>query len=142
MTFFARLLASRFAGPLMIALAVAAIASSLFSWIQTSRLDAAVELAESRQREIVGLAQRIASDQMLIAQRDSLIDKQNAGVRAIQAQRAEDRTVYIRQYAAADERARDNDQRAAQIMALPNEQLDELAQCRASKILLEQELTQ
>lgn len=73
---------------------------------------------------------------------DLLIARQNDGIRALAAQRGEDREVYIRNYAAADERARNRDARAASILALPNEQIDELAQCRASRLLLEQELVE
>jgi uncharacterized protein HemX len=142
MKFLGRLLASRFAGPLMLLLAALSAAGGVFGYIQTQRLETARTLAESRQQTINGLQDRVRSDAQLIAQRDALIDRQNAGIQAIQSQRQEDRVVYLQGYARADERAARHDDRAEQIMALPNEQLDELASCRASKILLEQELTQ
>jgi len=104
--------------------------------------DAARALAESRQQTIAQLEERVRSDARLIAQRDELIAKQNAGIDALAAAAQQNREVYIRQYAAADQRAQRHDDRAAQLMALPDEHLDELAQCRASRILLEEELTQ
>lgn len=121
---------------------LAVVALVVLAKVALHQRDEARKLAESRQQTITQLEGRIRSDADLIKQRDTLIAAQNAGIEAISKQRQEDRVVYLRQYAAADERARDHDDRAAQIMALPNDQIDELAQCRASRILLEQELTQ
>jgi len=84
----------------------------------------------------------IGSQRTLLADRDALIASQNAGIEALAQAASADREVYIRQYEAASTHATRHDDRAAQIMALPNDQLDELAQCRASRILLEEELTQ
>lgn len=108
--------------------------------IQTYRANTAEALAESRLETINGLNDRVRSDAALIDARDGLIKEQNAGIAALSAQRQETREVYIRQFAAADERASANDRRAEQIMALPADHLDELASCRASRILLEGEL--
>lgn len=137
----AKFLASRLAGHLVVGLGAATIATGAFAGLQTYRLGNAQELAASRAETIDTLEDRVRSDAGLIQQRDLLIQQQNASIAAISAQRQEDRTVYLQGYARADERARDNDERAQQIMALPNEQLDELASCRASRILLEDELT-
>jgi len=121
---------------------LAVVALVVLAKVALHQRDEARKLAESRQQTITQLEGRIRSDADLIKQRDTLIAAQNAGIEAISKQRAEDRVIYLKQYAAADERARDHDDRAAQIMALPNDQIDELAQCRASRTLLEQELTQ
>ena len=123
-------------------LVLALVATLGLSRIVVAQRDSARALAETRQKAIDGLNLRVRNDRILINQRDALIGAQNAGIEAISKQRAEDRVIYLRNFAAADERAKDNDNRAAQIMDLPTAAVDELAQCRASRILLEEELTQ
>lgn len=88
------------------------------------------------------MASALESQRALLDSRDALIARQNAGIKAITEQRAADREAYVRNFAAASERARDHDDRAAQILAMPVEQLDELAQCRAAKALIQQEIVQ
>jgi len=136
-----KFLASRIAGPFVVGLGALTLATGAFAGLQTYRLGNTQELSEARGKAVETLEARVRMDASLMAQRDALIEAQNDGILAISAQRQEDRVVYLQGYARADERARDHDTRAQQIMALPSAQLDELASCRASKILLEEELT-
>lgn len=138
----AKFLASRFAGPVIVALLAIAAAGAIYGYIQGGRADRATKLADTRQTTIETLQARVISDRGLIAQRDSLIATQNAGIAALAAQRGEDRIVYLQNYAKADERAKDNDARSAQLLADQRTFTDELAQCRASRLLLEEDLTQ
>lgn len=121
---------------LPLAVTALALAATLF-WANNlaSQRDAARALADSRAETAAHLTSQLKG-------RDALIAQQNAAVERIAKVRQEDRVIYLQNYAQADERASRHDDRAAQIMALPNEQLDELAQCRASRLLLEEELTE
>lgn len=110
--------------------------------IALSQRDDARRLAEARQQAIEVLQQRVRSYAQLIAQRDALIDKQNAGIDALAKAARQNREIYARLYAAADQRAQRHDDRAAQILQLPDVYVDELAQCRAARVLLEQELVE
>jgi predicted phage tail protein len=138
----AKFLASRFAGPIVIALIAAVIASLGFGGIQSRRLSNCNEVSSARLQTIEALQQTIATQRSQLAQRDGLIAKQNAAVEAIQKARAEDREVYLRQYAAADQRAKSNDARARSLLSLTSTQADEIGQCREARQLLEQELVQ
>jgi uncharacterized protein HemX len=130
-----KLLASRFAGTIIYALMALAVAGGLYGFFQGRRANTAETLASSRQQTINGL-------NGLLQQRDTLIAAQNKGIEAISKVRAEDRVVYIKQYAAADQRAKGNDARADQLVSMQSNFTDELAQCRAARTLLEGELAQ
>lgn len=138
--FLTKFLAGRLGSWAFLGLLALAIGATVYGGIQSSRADTAETLAASRQQTITGLEQRVTADAGLIKQRDELIAQQNAGIAAISAQRQQTREIYIRQFAAADQAATSQDQRAREIMSLPNQQLDELASCRASRILLQDEL--
>lgn len=128
-----RILASRFAGTILIALAAALVAAGVFGFIQTKRLDGATTLAESRAETIKGQA-------ALIVQRDTLIAAQNDGIEKLAAAATAGREVYLTTYAKADERARDHDDHATELLALQGKFTDELAECRAATALLKKEL--
>lgn len=128
---FAKIIASRWT-PIVIAIVAFMGLFGLYR-ITDNQLTAAQATVTAQKGQIGQL-------QVTLKTRDDLIAQQNAGILAISGQRAEDRVIYLKNYAAADERAKDDDARASAILALPNEHIDELAQCRASRALLEQEL--
>lgn len=130
---FAKIIASRWTPIVALALACAAFFGL---WQNAANNLAVAKVAVKAQTET------ISQLQSTVQGRDALIAQQNAGIIAISGQRAEDRVIYLKNYAAADERAKDDDDRASAILALPNQHIDELAQCRASRALLEQELVQ
>lgn len=128
-----RILASRFAGTLLIALAALTVAAGVYGYIQNGRADRATTLAESR-------LETVKSQSALIRQRDILIASQNDGIAKLAAAATAGREVYLTTYAKADERARDHDDHAAELLALQGRFTDELAECRAAKTLLKKEL--
>lgn len=135
----AKFLTSRLAGPILLAL-LGSLAAAL--GVTAYRLDQANALATSRGQTIASQELLIASQIGQLAVRENLIASQNAGIEAIRRQRAEDREVYLRQYAQADERAKSNDARAQQLLGLNRTFATEVEQCRAAHSLLIEELTQ
>jgi hypothetical protein len=134
-----KFLTSQFAGPILLALFGGLL---ITLGITAHNLGNAREKIDEQTLTISGQKLAIDLAKTQLAQRDTLIAKQNAAVDAISKVRAEDRTIYVKQYAAADERAKGDDDRGDQLLSLQSEFTDELAQCRASKLLLEQEVGQ
>nr|WP_294850056.1 hypothetical protein [uncultured Sphingomonas sp.] len=136
----ANFLASRFAGPIVMALAALALAGGIFGGVQTYRLGNAQDTITTQAELIQGKDQALALATSMIATRDGLIKSQNEGIEALKKVREEERAAYLKQYAAADERAKSNDARAKQLLGLSASNTDELTQCREARGLLLQEL--
>lgn len=104
--------------------------------VTTGLWRSASSLAEARQGTITALEQRVSDDAMKLAARDALIGRQNDAVAALRDRAEQNRKAYQLAYARADERAKDHDKRAAQLLALQSETEDELGQCRAARDLI------
>lgn len=123
-----------------IGLAVALAGASTFGWVQTTRLGAARETISARDETIGTLKVRIANDQVLIAQRDELIDKQNQAVLAISHAQSEQREAYEARLTAANRTAQGYRARATAILAQKTDAVDELERSRAALKLIEDTL--
>lgn len=124
---------ARFLGQYWPFLVIAALAG--FAFWQMDKASDAEALADSRQETIAGLRSDIKGFV-------GSIELQNAAIASLSERREEGRVIYLQDYARADTRAQSHDQRAAQLMALQSEFTDELAECRAAKTLLQQELVE
>lgn len=134
-----KLLSLRFAGPVVLGL-VGALLIAL--GIQSYRLGSANDTVSSQRLTISGQQLAIDLAKSQLAQRDALIAKQNAAVDALVAEATKNREAYLKQFAAADQRAKSNDARARQLLNLTTTATDELARCQAAARLLAEELTQ
>jgi ABC-type hemin transport system substrate-binding protein len=135
-------LTSRFAGPILLVLAALTLVGGGAFGVQTYRLHNSQNLVASQKQTIGSLNSRILEKDALAESYKLTIAQQNASIDAISKVRSEDRVIYLKQYGAADQAAKGDDARADQLLGLQNTFTDELAQCRASKLLLEQEVGQ
>jgi hypothetical protein len=113
---------------------------SAFAGLQTKRLgnrDATIA-ANSLTIQLQDI--RIRTDSDTLKDRDRVIGIQNKGIAALSAERVAEREGYLKVIAAADERAKDDDKRAAEILTITLDDPSELAQCRAARSLLIEEL--
>jgi cytoskeletal protein RodZ len=130
-------------GVLPVALGLLALLSALggFAWLQTTRLTAS-EQARTAQTETIGtLRQRVLDDAVRIAQRDTLIAKQNQAVAAIGKASAEGQAAYQARNAQADVAARKLKATADSIMATTIATADELDRCRSAVSLIHDTLS-
>lgn len=111
---------------------VIALLAGLGYW-QFNRANDAEALAASRQ-ETIGFQSSI------ITSYATAIENQNTAIRDLAERREEGRVIYLQDYARADQSAKAFDLRANQLLAQKETFTDELAECRATKALLEQEL--
>lgn len=113
---------------------LAALALLAYAMFQKDRADAAEALAASR-------AETIAFQSATITGYADLADKQSKAIKGLAGRREEGRVIYLQDYARADQSAKAFDLRANQLLAQQETFTDELAECRATKALLEQELS-
>lgn len=106
-----------------------------FSLWQRDRANDAEALVASQE-------QTIAFQNSVVTSYAAAVSNQNDAIKALAERREAGRTVYLQDYARADERAKRFDLRASELLAQQTEFTDELAECRTTKSLLEQELTQ
>jgi len=106
-----------------------------FGLYQRDRANDAETLAASR-------AQTITSQENALQGFGEAIASQNQSIEALAERRTKGRTIYLQDYARADQRATAKDDRAAQLLGLQSQFADELAECRAARTLLEQEMSQ
>jgi hypothetical protein len=104
-----------------------------YALFQKDRADDAEALAGSR-------AETIQFQTSVITDYAASIEAQNEAIKGLSARREEGRVIYLQDYARADERAKSFDIRASELLAKQETFTDELAECRATKALLEQEL--
>lgn len=114
--------------PFMVTVVVA-----LFGLWQMNRADASQRLSEAQAESISTLKSTIAS-------RDGFIQQQNVSIQNLAAARQEGRVIYLQDYARADAQAQSHNDRATELLGLQAEFTDELAECRAAKVLLQKEL--
>lgn len=114
--------------PFMVTVVVA-----LFGLWQMNRADVYQRLSSAQAESISTLKSTIAS-------RDGLIQQQNTSIQNLAASRQEGRVIYLQDYARADTKAQSHNDRAAELLGLQAEFTDELAECRAAKVLLQKEL--
>ena len=119
-------------------LGVALVAALGFGAIQTDRLKAAKDLLAANDRVTELLGQRIASDAMLIAERDSLIAKQNSAVLALAEASKANRAAYEARVAAAEKTAQAYRVQAQNIMAREAEAQDEAGRAREALALIQE----
>lgn len=112
---------------------VALAASAVLVILSNERANDAEALAASR-------AETIAFQNATITGYADLADKQNKAIKGLAERREEGRVIYLQDYARADQSAKAFDLRAEQLLAQQETFTDELAECRATKTLLEQEL--
>lgn len=114
----------------------AALAGLLFFALgQRDRAIDAEALATSRAETIAFQTEVITGYALAVAD-------QNAAIQSLADRREEGRVVYLQDYARADQSAKSFDTRASELLAKQETFTDELAECHATKTLLEQELTQ
>jgi hypothetical protein len=102
----------------------------------------------ARKAEIVNLKaalavshERIELDASALEQRDALIARQNTGIKALTETASANRRVYEAAYSRADERAKDHDKRAEELIRLKvGAGAEELDECRQARRLLIEEL--
>lgn len=119
--------------PLSLAAALAGLL--FFALNQRDRANDAEALAASRAETIAFQTEVITGYALAVAD-------QNAAIQSLADRREEGRVVYLQDYARADQSAKSFDARASELLAKQETFTDELAECRATKTLLEQELTQ
>lgn len=119
----------------LLAAGLSALALLGYAAYQKDRADDAEALAASRQ-ETIGFQSSI------ITSYATAVENQNTAIRNLAARREEGRVIYLQDYARADERAKSFDLRASELLAQQTTFTDELAECRATKALLEQEMAQ
>lgn len=134
MTWLTRKLLAYLAGGLGVLL----IASAAFGWLQTERLNAARSLVTSLRGEVTLLTQRVKSDFQLIQVRDQLITTQNQAVLAMQQAADADRAAYQSRIAAAEQLAKVQKDRAADIMSRQATTQDELERSREALRLIQE----
>jgi hypothetical protein len=136
----AKFLASRFAGPVVVSLLLALAAALGSAFYQSNRVGSLQERIGQQATAITKLESQNFELEGLNMNYRMVIAEQNNAVEALKTAAEKGRTVYLTTYAKADERAKDHDSHAAELLALTNTQTDELAQCRASQLLIEKEL--
>lgn len=99
-------------------------------------------LSDAHAATIKSQEEQLNTDAALMLNYKMVIDQQNAAVDAITKQSEADRETYVRQFAAADQRAKATDAHVQQLLQLQPANTDELSQCREARALLEQELVQ
>lgn len=139
---FAKFLASRLAGPAIVALIVAVLVGFGSSFINARESGRWEALAKAHAQTIKSQETQLFENEALMVNYRLVIAEQSNAVDALKTAAEKGRTVYLTTYAKADERAKDADVRAAELLALTTTQTDELAQCRAARILMEQEIAE
>lgn len=128
MTWLTRKLLGYIAGGLGLAL----VATGIFGFIQTERLQAARLALAARELVIRTLEDRIANDTLAIQQRDALITEQNNAVLAMAEASKANRKAYELRLAQAERRANGYRAEAEDIMSRHLETQDELERSRAA----------
>lgn len=113
---------------------LSALALLGYAAYQRDRANDAEALASSR-------AETIQFQTGVITDYAASIEAQNEAIKGLADRREEGRVIYLQDYARADERAKSFDLRASELLSQQTEFTDELAECRATKTLLEQEMT-
>lgn len=129
---------SRLLGYLPWGLGAALLVASAFASVQTFRLGKAEDLVQAQKVSIDLYKARILSDAASIAQRDVLIERQNAAVRSLVEQQAADRTAYLARIAQADRRAQVLQAQANDIMNRTTEATGELERAREALKLIQE----
>lgn len=119
-------------GPLALIIAVFAIGYV--------RIGVLKEKVQNRDILIAGLTERNELYSEALQDREDRIKQQNDSITLLAARSEQGRTVYLQGYAKAEKSAQSHYDNAAEILALQSEFTDELAECRASKLLLQKEL--
>lgn len=122
-----------FAGP---ALTLALAVSCVLLWSSNGALKTKLEAAQSELANFVSLAR---VQETALRQKDAAIQQQSASIDALQAAARINRQAYDELQKTAKVSAEKHQIAAAQLMALKGPE-GELAQCRAARDLLEQEL--
>lgn len=138
MTWLTRRLLGFIAGGLGLALA----ASAAFGFIQTERLQATKLALAARELVIETLEDRIANDAIALAQRDAIIEEQNAAVTAMAEASKANRKAYELRLAQAESRADSLQTQAQDIMTRTLETEDELERSRAALRLIQEVVEQ
>lgn len=115
-------------------------ATGLALWHYQGLASARADAIDALQDRLKDVIQDYNREVDKVAQRDVLIDKQNAAVKAIQEARQRDRLEYEKRFAAADARADQLDASATELLNLQSRAADEIGQCREARDLLEREL--
>lgn len=129
---------SKLLGYLPWGLGAALLAASAFASVQTFRLGKAQDLVQAQKVSIELFKARILSDASSIAQRDVLIERQNAAVRSLVEQQSADRTAYLARIAQADRRAQVLQAQATDIMNRTTEATGELERAREALKLIQE----
>lgn len=122
---------------LKLGVAALALAGGTYSYIRIDTLKSAVH---SRDIKIEGLEERNELYVDALDDREKRIADQNQSIIKLAQAGQAGRTIYLQDYARADQQAQSHDDHAAELLAIQGQFTDELAECRAAKTLLQEEL--
>lgn len=137
----AKLLVPKVAGTIGGILLALLLATGVFAYVQTQRIAGEVSKREAAELLLASARAELKGFEVALAFRDQLIADQNEAVAELTKAREEDRKAYLARIAAADQRAKINEERAKELLARPVPEGDELKQCRAARELLVEEMT-
>lgn len=115
-------------------LAALAVLGTLYS--------SARETIAAQKTQVAALKADLARNEATFKVIVAATEKQSAAVKRLAEIAETNRRRYAAAFAAANERAKDHDKRAEDLLALPAPVADELGQCRAARALILQETLQ